>query len=60
MENNKPKIDQVINIPNDASIIITKVEDENKVVCDICGYKNDANKVLCVKCSNYLKDEEEF
>ncbi len=29
-------------------------KEEEKVVCEVCGYANDKNVLICKMCSNYL------
>ena len=37
-------------------VIVPRDRIEPKLVeCDMCGHKNNAEKELCEKCSNYLK-----
>ncbi len=36
-------------------ILPYKVEEEKKIVCEVCGYANPEHTAICKKCSNYLQ-----
>ena len=31
---------------------------EEFIICDVCGYANSIQTAICVKCSNYLTEDE--
>ncbi len=47
----------LVKIPPEAADALTVGKQEQKVVCDVCGYENDDKAAMCKMCSNFLKAE---